>query len=1405
MKNLVFKFFGFIIFSIFAFNYIITSFGVSSKICAINFSDIITSFEVLEVGFNSATFRWNYLEDISFEIGDYVNLVVFDNEIGYQGQKPIYSVCHNIEDFNLGEIKSFTSKSLTPNTDYIAKIEYVSVQGTSSESQFMFKTQEFKIINPKVEGVIEEGIIDKKDIKISWEVSSDKFELSENDKIQIFLKEFSDDDFPKTPIFETKENVTSAEVKLANFEKSYDFKIVYTLGDKFIESEIFFADLIFNGLDFKIEEVSMNYAKIVPEFLNKEDFVDESEMEIFLMDDMDYDYSDTPLLHIKGKEEILKFEGYTFENLKFNTEYIAKVKLKVDSVSEFGSETPLTVETEYKFKTKNFEIKDLKIESVTDNICKVNWTFDGEKISFSSGDSLSVYVKDSFDRDYKEPIITILEELDNKTSVDVPLPMYNLKFDIKIVFSVGGKQKIEYISHSIKPKEIKFGISEIQSQLIKFSLDRGDIQFKDEDVVQIYFKKSNEGQFAFKKEEKLASGLTEITVDTLNSNTIYNFKIDVIKDKVLLQEKFYEVKTEENKLQIVDLFIQPESENKVKVTIEYAPTNFEFNNVESLSVIKSIVTENESQIQKQTATDGEEKQEITTDFKTNNQFSITFDKPSNYKLKFSYKFKSQPTLPDITTREGETQIPLNDGVTSDYPQSLTTSEMVMQAPVEKEIIYFHEYRFFMFELRDIVKSEIKINFDFEDYYTPVKGDKIELFMRKEGEADFSKDSLLVLEHEKENVDFKTLGVIDFVGLDAGTEFIFKAKFVSEKYPTEMELKLTTFPIDLQEVMVSHLSDLSSVVKWKLGKDFEFSPNDTLEVFFKKESEEKFKDEPNEVIKELELLNGALIYTDFIDTTYDIKLIFKSGSKSLEKAFKVSTNIEDLALETYDVYETSAYLKWKYPKNYLITDGESISIFLKESSQAEYGEEPYFILEHNEDNSDFLDTFESIKLFGLIPNMNYDVKVFLDFGEVGNKEKTINFKTKELQISDLKIDAIKGKEFDISWQISDFQNIDFEEADKVNVYIKNSEDDWSGNFAYTISQNLNFINGVRLIVEDLERIYDVKVEYSFGEKLISSTMKLESVKADYEETEKGINILLEYPKFLKFEDDDEVLIFIKEGLREGQYENLVSLKHSSSTNLNEIKSIGIEVVSQKSLIGIVIKNKSTNIFPLSIYYISGEENVPTVGIISELVGNGIDIKLPEEYDLNVTSEVRNSIGGRSYYNQLEDGEYVIVIDKIVPGKVYENTIIVTEDVYGEEVTLQLDEFSLEPADLLEEFLYNSYFFAFDRFPDEFGYNYWKENLESEEGVTGKYFLINLMFAEKEFADRNLSDHDLIKALYQIVVNREYDEQGLNYWIELYNDYLEEFNGDKYEAKKIIVMWMVHEPEFGRLCEEMQIKW
>ena len=134
------------------------------------------------------------------------------------------------------------------------------------------------------------------------------------------------------------------------------------------------------------------------------------------------------------------------ENLKFNTKYNLKVKFIVEVIEDLGKDIPIFTEDEYEFQTKSFALKDLKVESSSNNKCTVSWDYEGESISFSEGDSLSIYIKESSDAQYSQAVLTITENLALTTSTEITLPKYNTKYDIKINLIVGEKNVFEYIN-----------------------------------------------------------------------------------------------------------------------------------------------------------------------------------------------------------------------------------------------------------------------------------------------------------------------------------------------------------------------------------------------------------------------------------------------------------------------------------------------------------------------------------------------------------------------------------------------------------------------------------------------------------------------------------------------------------------------------------------------------------------------------------------------------------------------------------------------------------------------------------------------------------------------------------------------------------------------------------------------
>lgn len=1352
------------------------------------------------IGVKSANFSWEYPEDIVFLMGDYINLIVFEDSIGDRGQIPIFSVAHNVDNINLKSITSFVSKSLSPSTSYTAKIEFVRSDGSAYESETTFTTSDFVINEIKFQNV-QEDITSKKKVRLFWSVSNPDIEFIDKDNIQVFMKSISDNDFSKKPIFETNEKVNRADIELPNFEEAYNFKIVYNIGNKKVESETFFLDAVADGLNFKVTDLTMSSAKFNWDFLDKDILNDDSEIQIFIKEDMDITYNKEPILKLKGKSELSKTREYLAKNLKFDTKYNLKVKFIIENKAGIDQIIPILKEEEYEFKTLDFKLKDLKVNGLSNNKCNLSWDYDGEKILFNDDDYLKIYIKEVLSEEYQEILELNSQRLISSKNTEIILPKYNTEYDIKIDLIAGSRNIVKYINYIVEVPEVIFNIKEIKKESLKVSsIVDPKFVIEDGDKLEIFAKESGvESNYIkilsrdLKTEEFEITKFNETLAEEVEGKK-FDFKINVIKNGNLFQEKIYTVEMKDDDLQIVNVFFKNKSEKQVEAVVEYAPCDFDFKDVESLSLF---LEEQKKDSEKR------EYKKITSDFKTNNKFDIDFDKYGDYKLTFVYKFRENMSEPESSRDKNMYE---NENSTS----SDQSSDGIKPKTVDKQEFYNHKFDVFSFKCVDIVSSELKFKFLFKKYYKFKDNDKIEIFVKKPNQEEFPQEPIVIFEHSKDNID--NIGVFDMLGFDFGTEYVFKAKFISNGNEfLESQVSVTTRDINIENIEIEHLEDISGAVKWKLNKDFSFTPNDVLKIFYKKESEQDYGSEANEIVEDINLQNGAFIYFDSIDTKYDIKLIFESGENSFEKYFKLETEVSEINLNTLDIYQTSAYITWNYPDDYLMIGDETISIFVKDSNQLMYDEEEDYFMINDPENSEFIEDFKSIKLSKLLPNTSYDVRVVQDFGEIGMREAEVTFKTKDITLSDVNVITLKQFEFEIMWELNS-DTIEFDdENDFLNIYMKTPDEEWNeDSLIYSISDGLNNFNKARFIVDDSQLIYEVKLEYNIANKKISKNISTGLFYIDYNELnydESGygeIDIILNYPLSMSFRDGDSVTVFVSKP-KTNNYEQKFISKHSQNNDLNSLRFISVGDIKQTSSIAVYLKSNSIRIFPSEIIYDTRAENSTTLEIVSELRGEEIQIALPVDYELDKDVEIINSIGGESRYERLSDGTDVIVISKIVPGKKYKKTILIATDVSGEKVELYLDEFILEPTTLLEEFLRNSYFFAFDREPDEGGYNYWKGKLDEKGDVTGKYFLVNLMFAEKEFSDRNLSDEELVKALYQIVVNREYDSKGLSYWMVIYNQYLTKFNGDKYEAKKTMVMRMVNEPEFGRLCKQMNIKW
>lgn len=118
----------------------------------------------------------------------------------------------------------------------------------------------------------------------------------------------------------------------------------------------------------------------------------------------------------------------------------------------------------------------------------------------------------------------------------------------------------------------------------------------------------------------------------------------------------------------------------------------------------------------------------------------------------------------------------------------------------------------------------------------------------------------------------------------------------------------------------------------------------------------------------------------------------------------------------------------------------------------------------------------------------------------------------------------------------------------------------------------------------------------------------------------------------------------------------------------------------------------------------------------------------------------------------------------------------------------------------DYLYQMYTKTFSRDPEEYGFNYWYNKLISHE-YSVRNFLINIL-NEKEFIDKDLSDEEFITSMYSIIANREPDQTGYNYWLNMLIEYQKEI--DAKTSKSKIILSICNEAELEERATKLNLK-
>lgn len=1355
----------------------------------------------------TAKLDWKYPNNYLITDGDVMN-IYFKKEGSNYPAVADAKIMHGFQGIDFNDVTTYTLKNMSPNVNYTAKLELVTNEGMIYMDEVEFVTSTFKILNEEIEGISEDGIVNSKSVNFKWDVNLGDIEFYPSDKIELFVKLRSHSAFPKTPnevIRDDINRIRRFKFDVENYYESYSAKVVYTIGGVRHTSKILDFKVEPSGIELSMGDITDSSAIINWEYPKDIEILNNHEVRVYLKKETDIDFK-----HMKtykqSENPIKDIKSHKFEKLQVDTIYKAKIVYKIGEKVVAGVTEDITQEKEIEFKTDKFIINNLSIDRRNEKGTEVTlkWNVENKNYLYQPTDKVNVYVKERDDSSSKYVSVAGgYANLENFRSFNLDIPKYNVNYDIKLTYELSGKEVSAYTNYKVEMGDIKFNIDSIEDTKVKVSWEYPEkCQIIYDDKIEVSLKNLDDANEAIKSESKihdLGSNINEFKTQefSLTQNKMYEVKVKFSSYRAEPIETSYRFKAVSG-FQILSLDGEAVDSKSFKLNWNFYNNNQEFNQDSKVEILYK----EESQLDSQNSVQRENEDEL---FKNINPvLTKTGSDLGRFKshivegldINKEYLFRIRYTIVGENSNTGE-----NPKV------------------VYKDIKGKPELGNISASAIDVQPTGVKIAIEYPEGYEIVEGDILDIFIKDDGNKNYEVKPNFTGKHGsgEEDVDLNEVTMLDILGLSPNTDYNAKVVFWPEgglDKKQEVELSFKTDVIKgISELVIGDILDY--VVKVGVKMDPEgliLSDKDSCKIFIKKKDQSYYPDVANGEMRG-DLFNEEKFvsaYFDELNAEYTVKAVVNIGGNEFEYETDFVSKVDDFNIDVREINPMTTQVEWRYPNNYTLVDGESIQIFIKYKDEDDFLTEPDLELIQSEELN--LYDMNLVELYALIPDTDYEVKVKLNLLEVDIQPIIKEFTTTTFEIENLEIVDVSSDGMSLAWDLST-EELDFiDDYDNLAIFIKNrNEDDYDfSNPVAEFTEDLNNIRSVSFHTGEILADVDVYVSYLIEDYEAAMEISYTAIELNVEVQDDGVLVEWSYPPGTEFEPEDRLDIYLKHANKSG-YKTEPNFRYTHDedgdlTELNQIFFKKLEKGNYTMKFSLITADMRYN--PIEIEFSTEGSQEVIDGI--ELKFNGkssgrkieLDIVGDEEFDY----EQGFYIDPEGLDLEIDEDRNKFIVLNLVPNKEYKNIIITFFTVDDEEVNFVVKNVKIEPETLLEEFITNIYKFAFERYPDEEGYSYWLGKLLEKGEVTGKFVLYNLMFAEREFSDRNLSDDDLIKVLYQIVVNREYDEGGLNYWIGEYrNTYLPQANNDSYEAQKAIVERMLHEQEFKDLCNKMGILW
>lgn len=249
---------------------------------------------------------------------------------------------------------------------------------------------------------------------------------------------------------------------------------------------------------------------------------------------------------------------------------------------------------------------------------------------------------------------------------------------------------------------------------------------------------------------------------------------------------------------------------------------------------------------------------------------------------------------------------------------------------------------------------------------------------------------------------------------------------------------------------------------------------------------------------------------------------------------------------------------------------------------------------------------------------------------------------------------------------------------------------------------------------------------------------------------------------------------------------------TSKSTEDLKAVGYGVANSNYTVTIKVYKNATNGPTSGTLMTTKTISKPTAGFHTATLSKAVELTKGVKYSIVVIYKASSGKAAAMADSSKSSTSWFTAVNKASAGQSYASSTGKSNawtDVSKQGYNFNIKAFTkTKKYTNTESYVARIYTKALGRDPEAAGLKYWTEEINSKNRTP--VAVAEAFFFTPEFTNKNLSNTEYVKVLYRTFMGREYDQAGLNYWVDRLN---------KGESRKSVLRSFASCDEFQKIIK------